>query len=118
MAVIETWYNQDLQQPVKVRYLDGSMFSHNGNGNRIGVRVYNDGEPVTLTGTVSGYVITSDGSTVPCVGARSGNEATITIPPAAYQPGIAFITIFLTDGSTVTTLCAVQTSVLQVKSAL
>lgn len=116
MAVIETWYNQDLQQPVKVRYLDGSMFSHNGNGNRIGVRVYNDGEPVTLTGTVSGYVITSDGSTVPCVGARSGNEATITIPPAAYQPGIAFITIFLTDGSTVTTLCAVQTSVLQART--
>lgn len=116
MSVIQTWFGQDLQKAVKVNHIDGNLFSHNGNGNSIGVRVYNDGEPVTLTGTVSGYVITSDGSTVPCVGARSGNEATITIPPAAYQPGNAFITIFLTDGSTVTTLCAVQTTVLQART--
>lgn len=116
MAVIETWFRQDLQKAVKVNHIDGNLFTHNGNGNRIGVRVYNDGEPVTLTGTVSGYVITSDGSTVPCVGARSGNKATITIPPAAYQPGNAFITIFLTDGSTVTTLCAAQTTVLQART--
>lgn len=116
MSVIQTWYNQDLQKAVKVNHIDGNLFSHNGNGNSIGVRVYNDGEPVTLTGTVSGYVITSDGSTVPCTGARSGNEATITIPPAAYQPGNAFITIFLTDGSTVTTLCAAQTTVLQART--
>lgn len=116
MSVIQTWFGQDLQKAVKVNHIDGNLFSHNGNGNSIGVRVYNDGEPVTLTGTVSGYVITSDGSTVPCVGARSGNEATITIPPAAYQPGNAFITIFLTDGSTVTTLCAAQTTVLQART--
>jgi hypothetical protein len=116
MAVIETWYNQDLQQPVKVRYLDGSMFSHNGNGNRIGVRVYNDGEPVTLTGTVSGYVVTSDGSTVPCTGSRSGNNASILIPAAAYQPGAIFITIFLTDGTTVTTLASVATNVLTART--
>lgn len=116
MAVVQTWFGQDLQKAVKVNHIDGNLFSHNGNGNSIGVRVYNDGEPVTLTGTVSGYVITSDGSTVPCVGARSGNEATITIPPAAYQPGNAFITIFLTDGSTVTTLCAAQTTVLQART--
>lgn len=116
MAVVQTWFSQDLQKAVKVNYIDGNLFTHNGNGNSIGVRVYDDGEPVTLTGTVSGYVITSDGSTVPCVGARSGNEATITIPPAAYQPGNAFITIFLTDGSTVTTLCAAQTTVLQART--
>jgi hypothetical protein len=112
MAVIETWYNQDLQNPVKVHYLNGNLFSHNGNGNRIGVHVFDNGEPVTLAGTVSGYVVTSDGSTVPCTGSRSGNNASILVPPAAYQPGAVFITVFLTDGNTVTTLASVSTSVL------
>lgn len=112
MAVIETWYNQDLQKPVQVQYLDGSLFSHNGNGNLIGVHVFNNGEPVTLGGTVSGYVITADGSTVPCTGTRSGNNASILIPPSAYQPGGVLITVVLTEGSTVTTLAAVTTSVL------
>ena len=116
MAVIETWYNQDLQQPVKVHYLDGSMFSHNGNGNRIGVHVFNNGASVTLSGTVSGYVVTSDGSTVPCTGARSGNAASILIPAAAYQPGAVFITVFLTDGSTVTTLASVATNVMTART--
>ena len=116
MAVIETWLEQDLQAPVKVRYLDGSLFSNNGNGNRIGVRVYNNGEPVTLSGTVSGYVVVADGSTVPCTGTRSGNQASILIPPAAYQPGAVFISVFLTDGSTVTTLAAVSTTVMQTRT--
>ena len=112
MAVIETWFNQDLQKPVKVQYLDGSMFSNNGNGNRIGVNVYDNGEAVTLTGSVSGYAVLSDGTTVPCTGARSGNKASILVPPAAYIPGALFLSIFLTDGTTVTTLAAVSTSVL------
>lgn len=116
MAVIETWLEQDLQSPVKVRYIDGSLFSNNGNGNRIGVRVFNNGDPVTLTGTVSGYVIVADGSTVPCTGSRSENEASILIPPAAYQPGAVLISIFLTDGSTVTTLAAIATTVMQART--
>lgn len=116
MAIIETWYNQDLQQPVKVHYLDGSMFSHNGNGNRVGVHVFNNGKPVTLSGTVSGYVVTADGSTVPCTGSRSGQNASILIPAAAYQPGAIFITIFLTDGTTVTTLASVATNVLTART--
>jgi len=116
MAQIETWYNQDLQQPVRVHYLDGSLFSHNSNGNRIGVHVFNNGEPVTLSGTVSGYVVTADGSTVPCTGTRSGNSASILIPAAAYQPGAVFITLFITDGTTVTTLASVSTSVLTART--
>lgn len=116
MAVIETWFDQDLQKPVKVHYIDGNLFSHNGNGNRVGVHVFDNGEPVTLSGTVSGYVVTADGSTVPCTGSRSGNSASILIPAAAYQPGAVFITVFLTDGSTVTTLASVATNVLRART--
>ena len=114
MAIIETWLHQDLQKPVKVNYLDGNLFSNNGNGNRIGVVLTNNGEDLaSISGTVSGYVVTSDGSTVPCTGSKSGNRASILIPAAAYQPGSIFITVFVTDGTTVTTIGAVCTTVMR-----
>lgn len=116
MAVIETWFEQDLQKPVKVRYIDGNLFSHNGNGNRIGVVVTNNGEAVTLTGTVSGYAVLADGTTVPCTGTRSGNKASILVPAAAYSPGRILISIFLTDGTTVTTLAALSSSVIMART--
>lgn len=114
MAVIETWFHQDLQEPVKVNYLDGNLFSNNGNGNRIGVVLTNNGEDLaSISGTVSGYVVTADGSTVPCTGSKSGNRASILIPAAAYQPGSIFITVFVTDRTTVTTIGAVCTTVMR-----
>ena len=114
MAVIETWLHQDLQEPVKVNHLDGNLFSNNGNGNRIGVVLTNNGEALaSISGTVSGYVVTADGSTVPCTGSKSGNRASILIPAAAYQPGSIFITVFVTDGTTVTTIGAVSTTVMR-----
>lgn len=114
MAVIETWLHQDLQEPVKVNHLDGNLFSNNGNGNRIGVVLTNNGEALaSISGTVSGYVVTADGSTVPCTGSKSGNRASILIPAAAYQPGSIFITVFITDGTTVTTVAAVSTTVMR-----
>lgn len=117
MAVIEKWFAQDLQKPVVVHHLDGSLFSHNGNGNRIGVELYNGGEPLeSITGTVSGYVVVSDGTTVPCTGAKSGNRASILIPAAAYVPGNVFVSIFVTDDTTVTTVAAMQSTVLQTRT--
>ena len=116
MAVIETWLEQDLQKPVRVKHLDGNFFSNNANGNRIGVAVYNNGAAVTLSGTVSGYVVLSDGTTVPCTGSRSGNKASVLVPPAAYQPGLVLVTVFLTDGNTVTTLAAVSANVQQART--
>ena len=114
MAVIETWLHQDLQEPVKVNHLDGNLFSNNGNGNRIGVVLTNNGENLaSISGTVSGYVVTADGSTVPCTGSKSGNRASILIPAAAYQPGSIFITVFVTDGTTVTTVGAVSSNVMR-----
>ena len=115
-AYIETWFNQDLQNPVQVHYLDGNLFSNNGNGNVIGVRLTNRGEYVTIAGTVSGYAVLSDGTTVPCTGSKSGNEASILVPAGAYLPGTIFVTIFLTDGEVVTTLAALSANVLQTRT--
>lgn len=116
MAVIETWLTQDLKKPVPVQQLCGNFFSHNGNANRIGVRVYNGDSPASLSGTVSGYAVLTDGTTVPCTGSLSGNEASILLPAAAYVPGNIFITIMLTSGTTITTLAALAGNVVRART--
>ena len=88
MAVIETWYNQDLQQPVRVQYLDGNVFSQDNLGNLIGVHVFDNGEPAEIAGTVSGIAIRADGLSVAMSGTRSGNDCYVILPEAAYAiPG-------------------------------
>ena len=114
MAVIETWYNQDLSAPVQVQYIKGNVFSQDNNGNLIGVNVYKDGQAATLSGSVSASVIRADGATVAVTGALSGNRASVTLPQACYAvPGVLSVVIKLTDGTTVTTLCAVVANVYQ-----
>ena len=49
MAVIESWFTQERTQPVKVRYLDGNVFSMDNNGNLIGIEVLENGEPFGLS---------------------------------------------------------------------
>ena len=114
MAVIETWYEQDLKQPVKVNYLDGNYFSQDNQGNLVGVRVFDDGEPATLSGSVSASVIRADGETVAVVGVLSGNECYVILPQAAYSvPGVLSVVIKITSGSIVTSICAVVANVYQ-----
>lgn len=114
MAMIETWYNQDLQVPVTVQYLDGNVFSQDNLGNLIGVHVFDDGEPAVLSGTVSGNVIRADGGTVTVSGTLSGNDCYIILPSAAYAiPGPISIIVKLTGGGSDVTLCAVVANVYQ-----
>ena len=112
MAQIETWYNQDLKQPVKVHYLHGNVFSQDNQGNILGVNVFDDGSPASLSGTVSAYIIRSDGATVPATGSISGNKASVALPEAAYAvPGIISVALKLTAGAVVVTLLAVVATV-------
>ena len=114
MAVIETWFNQDLQHPVKARYLDGNVFSQDNQGNLIGVNVYNNGSPASLTGTVSANVIRADGATVAVSGMLAGNKASVVLPQSAYAvPGVISIIIKLTTSGVITTLCAIVANVYQ-----
>lgn len=108
MARIETWFYQDLQKPVKVHYLDGNVFSQDSNGNVLGVNVYDNGNPVTLSGTVAASIIRSDGATVAATGSFSANRASVVLPQAAYAvPGVLSVVIKLTNGADITTLCAI-----------
>ena len=108
MAQIETWYNQDLQQAVKVRYIDGNVFSADNAGNIVGVNLFDGGAPATLSGSVSALIIRADGATVAAVGTLSGNQVSVALPQSAYAvPGAISIVLKLTDGTTVTTVLAV-----------
>jgi len=110
--MIETWYNQELSEPVKVQYLHGNMFSQDNNGNLIGVNVLQNGQAAIIAGTVSASVIRADGSTVAVSGTRSGNRCSVTLPQACYAvPGVLSVVIKLTNGEMVTTLCAVVANV-------
>ena len=114
MAVIETWYNQDLQAPVAVHYLDGNVFSQDNLGNLIGVNVFDGGAPASIAGSVSASCIRADGATVAVAGSLSGNTVSVILPEAVYAvPGVLSIVIKLTGGGSTTTLCAVVAHVYQ-----
>lgn len=112
MAYFETWVNRDLKKIMTAEDIRGTVFTLDNLGNLIGVRVFSDGRPVELSGSVNGYCILADGTTVPVAGTRSGNEAYIILPQSAYAvPGMIRIAIKLTDGSAITTLAALIGSV-------
>ena len=85
MPVLETWLKQDLKHPVIVNRLPGNLFTGDISGNRIGVEVTDDGAPVTLSGTIRGYVIRPDGETITITnGSISGNNASIVLNADCY----------------------------------
>ena len=111
MAVIETWLRCNLEQTVQPVALNGSLFSTDSGGNRIGVEVFRNGSPVALSGTVSAKVVLADGTTQTLSGSCLGNKASVVLTSACYAvPGNVTITIKLTDSAAVTTLaCAMCT---------
>lgn len=113
MARIETWLDCDLLKPAPVLYPEGRLFSQDNKGNLIGVRVTSGGEPVSLTGNgVTAYCILADGSTVPVAGSISTNKASVVLPEAAYAvPGLVNIIVKLTNGTDVTTIGAIVSTV-------
>lgn len=109
----ETWLDVDLKKPNDVIPLKGVVFSQDEIGNRVGVKVFDDGEPATLSGTVTGYVIRADGNTVLVTnGQVAGNKAWIDLPAAAYAVvGVLQIAIRLTNGNEKVVLGACSTHV-------
>lgn len=121
MAVIETWFNQDLKRPVKVQYLNGCVFGSDNDANLIGVNVFSDGSPVVLSGSVTGYCILPTGQSVPVAGTipEGTNKAYIILPDTAYSiPGIINIIIKIVDDTTVTTVAAVVVPVFGIGNAV
>ena len=102
----------DLKQAVRVQHLDGNFFTGDS-GNTINVSVYEDGQPVSLSGSVGAYVIKSDGSTQTVSGGSvSGNVASLTLPDTAMNvPGKVSIAIRLTATDYALTLAALVANI-------
>lgn len=104
MAVFETWLRNDLKKPVKVKQLEGNLFSADNGGNLIGVEVMNNGQAASLSGGVTCYIIRADGETVIITGTLSGNRASVTLPASAYVV-VGQISIVIKVGSTTVGAC-------------
>lgn len=105
--MFETWLSCDLTEGVLVVPLAGNVFSQDKLANKIGVKVFNNGEPASLSGTVQGSIIRADETTVVCEGTISGNTAYIILPETAYAcVGAIQITIRIINGDEKTTIGA------------
>lgn len=106
MAQFLKHFTQDLAQDLKIRQCGTLVFNADDLSNVISVDVYNNGEPATLSGTVVGAVICSDGSTVPISnGTVSGNTVTITLTAACFAiPGPIGVGIQLNSSGVKTTI--------------
>lgn len=109
IARFETWLDTDLTVLPHVVALPDDTFTADAQANKVGVRVTKAGQPVTVSGTIRGYVIKPDGTTIAVTGSKSGNTAWIILPAAAYTaPGRIMVIIKSVDGDRTTTLGACE----------
>ena len=121
MAVIENKFVCDLSSPVQAQVLKGNVFSLDNFGSRISVLVYNNGQPATISGTITANCILPDGSTVNVNGTltteNGGSKAYVDIPQGCLLiPGILKIAVKCTSSSVITTLAAIVANVYVTKT--
>ena len=101
---IRTVLKSDLTKPVKVKNLDGNLFSQDNGANVIYVEVTDNGEPVTLTGGIQGYVVRGDGYTVTVTGSVENGKAKVVLNEACYRV-LGAISIVVKAGTTTIGAC-------------
>jgi hypothetical protein len=109
MAWFETWFKNDLAKPINVVQLQGVMFNLDNLANKIGVELEYNGQPAALEGTIAGYVIRNDGTTLNLTTntGKDGNKAWVILPQEAYTvEGPISIVIKLVYNSAETTIGA------------
>lgn len=121
MAVVENRFVCDLSKPVQAQALKGNVFSLDNFGSRISVLIYNNGQPATISGSITANCILPDGSTVNVNGTltteNGGSKAYIDVPQGCLLiPGILKIAIKCTSSSVITTLAAIVANVYMTKT--
>jgi hypothetical protein len=121
MAVVENRFVCDLYKPVQAQALKGNVFSLDNLGSRLSVLIYNNGQPATISGSVTANCILPDGSTVNVNGGltteNGGSKAYVDVPQSCLLiPGILKIAIKCTSSSVITTLAAIVANVYMTKT--
>jgi len=101
MAQFETWLRNDLMQIPEVTVLDGNFFSADATANRVGVIVTSDGEPVTLSGRVMGYIIRNDNASFAIEGELDGDRCWIDMTGICYNVVGPISIVIKVDATTV-----------------
>ncbi|MBO7706730.1 MAG: SGNH/GDSL hydrolase family protein [Acinetobacter sp.] len=117
-SVGKTGTSQSLQH---FSLLKGNVFSLDNLGSRISVLIYENGQPATISGSVTANFILPDGSTVNVNGVLTtegdGSKAYVDVPQSCLLiPGIMKIAIKCTSSSVITTLAAIVANVYMTKT--
>jgi hypothetical protein len=109
--MFEYWVDTDLKKLPTVRKLQ-NVFSQDSGANKIGVRVTDDGEEITLSGTVKASIVKPDGTTISVDGSKDGNKAWVILPSSAYSAvGRLGVFLKLLTGSDIATLGGIEATV-------
>ena len=101
---IRTVLKTDLTKPVRVQNLNGNFFSQDNMANAIYVEVTDNGEPVTLSGGITGYVVRGDGYTVVINGTVEDGKAKVVLNEGCYRVTGA-ISVVVKAGTTTIGAC-------------
>ena len=77
-------YKIDISQELHPTPLQQMLICQDKNANRLEFELYNGDSPYSPGGSCAGYVVRSDGQTVPMTGTVSGNLLSIVLPEEAY----------------------------------
>ena len=103
---------------LEARQLHRSFASHmlgegDINAQIYGVRLFRNGEPENVEGTVTGYFIRADDQTVVMEGEKEGNVAKVTLEESCFAvPGNFMLAIKVTSGTMTNTLRIVDGTIL------
>lgn len=75
----------NLDAPIKVDSLNGVMFTTEAEAHQVIVRCEQEGQELTLAGTVSAKLVRGDGNTVQLIGSISDGAAVVTLTQDCYN---------------------------------
>ena len=101
---IRTVLKTDLTKPVRVKNLEGNFFSQDNGANVIYVEVTDNGQAVTLTGNITGYVVRGDGYTVTVAGTIENGKAKVVLNEGCYRV-VGAISVVVKNGTTTIGAC-------------
>lgn len=108
----EQWVDIHLEKGRAAQTDFGILYEGDNNSLKLGVRLFENGQSHTVSGSVSGWAVLASGQTVSPFSetGSSGNEAWVIVPQSALYPGRLQVFLRVTDsGSFAVSLDAVGT---------
>ena len=116
--MFELWMRTDTAGLPAVKTDPGRFFTLDDGADLLGVEVFENGQPLTISGTIKAWIIRSDGTSIKADGEKDGNKAWIVLPEEAYAvPGKLEVFLKIHNGDDITTLGGFQGTVYRSQTA-